>query len=70
MVHNLTNGHAWILNEHKIGRQDDNQNRSHLLHQALHSVEVERSAAYQHLIVSKLCLNVPLLLALDALTIE
>lgn len=34
MVHNLTDGHAWIVSQHKICRQDDNQHSTNLLQEA------------------------------------
>ena len=39
VVHDLTNRHARIVDQHEIGRQDDNEHRAYLLEETLQAVE-------------------------------
>ena len=70
MVHDFTDGHARILDEHQIGGKNDDQHRSHLFHKALDAVVVKTDPAGFHLILRHLILDVQLLARLDALPVE
>ncbi len=70
MVHDLTDGHARIFDEHQVGGEDDDQHGTHLSHEALETVVVESYPAGFHLVLCHLVLNVQLFLPLDLLTVE
>ena len=70
VVHDFTDGHARVLDEHEIGGEDDDEHGAYLLHAALGSVEAEGGLAHEHLVVGELGLYVPLLAALDGLAVE
>ena len=70
VVHDLADAHSGILDENQIRREDDDQHRSYLPHEALEAVEVERHLACLHLVLGHLVLYVQLLLPLDLLAVE
>ncbi len=70
MIHDLTDGHPGILNQHQIGGQDYDQNRSHLLDETLDAAVIETDLTGLELIGGDLVLEVQLLLPLYGLTVE
>ena len=70
VVHDLTDGHARIVDEDKISGEDDDQHGAYLLHELLPTVVVEHHLACAYLIVGKCRLDVELLLRFDAFAIE
>ena len=70
MIHDFTDGHTRIFNEYQIGRQYDDEYGTSLSDETFPSVEIEGSLANEHLIVCKLCLQLPLFLAFDLFPVE
>ena len=70
VVHDLTDGHARIAFQHKVGGEDDDQHRAHLFHEALHAVVVKRYLTGFHLVFSDLILYVKLFLAFNLFAVE
>ena len=70
MVHDLTDGHARIVDEHEVGSEDDDQHGAYLLHELLPTVVIEHHLACAYLVVGERRLDVELFLRLDALAIE
>ena len=70
VVHNLAYCHAGIVDEHQIGRKNDDEYGANLLHKAFPSVVIEHHLACAQLIVRKVGLNGQLLVALNLFTVE
>ncbi len=70
VVHDLTDGHARVLDEHQIGREDDHQHRTHLLDEALEAIVVEAHAARLHLVGRHLVLDFQLFVRLNLFPVE
>ena len=70
VVHNLTNRHPRVVNQHQVGRQYDNEHRAYLLHKSLQPLVDERDAARLHLLVGALLLKCGLLRRLQPLAVE
>ena len=70
MIHNLTNGHARIVDEYEIGGQNDDEHGAYLLQEALQSVEHKALAACTELLTCQAVLNGCLTVGLYLLTIE
>ena len=70
VVHNLSNCHSRVADEHQVGGEYDDEHGAELADEVLESVVIERSPAHKHLVVSELGLDVPLLLAFYLLAVE
>ena len=70
VVHDLTNGHARIVNQHEVGRQDDDQHGAYLLKETLQTVEQIALLAHRELQARHLALQRCLALRFYLLTIE
>ena len=70
MVHNLTNCHAWIVDQHQVGGKNDNKHGAYLLHEALPTVVVKHHLAGAQLIVGEVGLDSQLFVALNLFTVE
>ena len=53
MVHDLTDGHAGIADEHQICGEDDDKDRADLLDETLEAVEQETHLARVHLVLGQ-----------------
>ena len=70
VVHDLTDGHAGVLNEHQICRENDDQHGPNLFYEALDAVEVEADSAGLDLVRGYLVLELELLPGLDSFPVE
>ena len=70
VIHNLTNSHAWIIDEHEIGCEDDNQYGTYLLEETLQAVEEIGFLTRGELQIGHRALNARLTISLDLLAIE
>ena len=70
MIHNLTNGHAWIIDEHQIGRKDNDEHSAYLLEETFQTVEKIGLFARSKLQIGHRALNARLTISLDLLAIE
>ena len=70
MVHDLSDGHAGIFDQYKVCCKNDDQYCSDLSYEAFHSIIIEGSLTYKHLIIREFGLYVPLLFAFDTFPVE
>ena len=70
VVHDLTNGHAWVVGEYEIGSEDYDEYGSYLFEEGFEAVEEIALTTNVHLLVGHVLLNLFLFQGFNVLAIK